>query len=251
MIDLKNLVAYLDEYLCIRSVPDYKGAFNGLQVEGRARVDRIALAVDACIATIETAQQREADMLLVHHGLLWGGNGPVTGNYYRRLAPLLKNDIALYSCHLPLDAHPEVGNNHVLARKLGLTPSGMFGDYEGVPIGIWADTEMTRAEFVGQVERTLGVKANVIPAGPDTVRRVGIITGGGGARIEQAVAAGIDTYLTGEGAHHTYFEAEERGLNLLYAGHYATETIGVRALGDHITARFGVETFFIDHPTGL
>ena len=189
--------------------------------------------------------------MIVHHGLLWGGGGPVTGNYYKRLAPLIKHDIALYACHLPLDAHPEVGNNHVLARHLGLTPAGMFGRHEGVPIGVWAETEMGLTAFVERVKRALGVDPIVIATGPDTVRRVGIVTGGAGAWIDQASAAGLDTFLTGEGAHHTYFEAEERGINVLYAGHYATETVGVRALGDHLASCFGVETLFIDHPTGL
>lgn len=250
-MQLTELTAYLDDYLAIRDVPDWKNAHNGLQVEGRANVRRIAVAVDACLATIEQAVAGGADLMIVHHGLFWGCTAPVTGAYYRRLAALIKNDLALYSCHTPLDAHPEVGNNHVLARQLGLTVGGMFAEREGVPLGVWAETEMPRAAFVERVRGALGVEPHVIATGPEVVRKVGIITGGAGDWVDRAAAIGCDTFLTGEGAHHTYFEAEERGLNAFYAGHYATETVGVKALATHLEQRFGLETFFLDHPTGL
>lgn len=250
-MQLTELVAYLDDYLAIREVPDWKAAYNGLQVEGRAEVRRIAVAVDACQATIEAAVAGGADLMIVHHGLFWGATAPLTGPYYRRVSALIRNDLALYSCHTPLDAHPEVGNNHVLARKLGLTVGGMFGEYEGVPLGVWANTEMPRAEFVERVRVVLGVDPLVIATGPDTVRKAGILTGGGGSWIDRAAQIGCDTYLTGEGQHYTYFDAEERGLNVLYAGHYATETVGIRALAEHLMSHFSLETFFIDHPTGL
>jgi dinuclear metal center YbgI/SA1388 family protein len=251
MILCKELVAYLNDYLAVRDVPDWKEAYNGLQVEGSHETRRVAVAVDACIATIARAVAGGANMLIVHHGLFWGAKAPITGAYYRRLSLLIKNDLALYSCHTPLDAHPEVGNNHLLARMLGLEPTGLFGEHEGVPLGVWAETELSRDTFAARVREALGVSPRVIATGPETVRRVGIITGGAGSMIRDASEKNLDTFLTGEGAHHTYFEAEERELNLLYAGHYATETVGVRALGDHLRARFGLETFFIDHPTGL
>jgi dinuclear metal center YbgI/SA1388 family protein len=246
-----ELVSYLDDYLQVRDVPDWPDAFNGLQVEGRDEIGRLALAVDACRATITAAVGRHADLLVVHHGLFWGGKAPVTGPYYRRLAPLVKADLALYSCHMPLDAHPEVGNNHVMARQLGLSVGGMFAEREGVPIGVWCCADLARGELADRVRHTLGVDPLVIAAGPDRVRKVGIITGGAASWIDRAAAIGCDTFVTGEGAHHTYFEAEERGLNAIYAGHYATETVGVKALGAHLERRFGLETCFIDHPTGL
>ena len=189
--------------------------------------------------------------MIVHHGLFWGATAPITETYYRRLASLIKNDIRLYSCHLPLDAHPEVGNNHVLARQLGLTPTGKFGEFEGVPLGVTACAEMSRDEFVQRVRDTLRVDPLVIAAGPSEVRRVGVLTGGGGSLIRSAVSAGLDMYLTGEGPHHTYFDAEEAGINVIYAGHYATETVGVQALGEHLRQRFGLSVVFLDHPTGL
>jgi dinuclear metal center YbgI/SA1388 family protein len=247
----QELTAYLNEYLCVPEIPDYKEAYNGLQVEGSADINRIALAVDACHATIEQAAESGAQMLIVHHGLFWGAKAPITGMYYRRVSALIKHDLALYSCHLPLDAHPEVGNNHVLMRMLGLSPDGLFGEFEGVPLGVTARTDMSREEFVRRVWEALHVAPHVIATGPENVRKVGVLTGAGGSLIGRAAKEGIDTYLTGEGAHHTYFDAEEHGLNVLYAGHYATETVGVQALGKHLTERFGLKTFFIDHPTGL
>lgn len=245
------LIAYLDDYLCVRDIPDYRDAFNGLQVQGRSETHRIAVAVDACLATIEQAVAAQADLMIVHHGLFWGPRAPLTGAYYRRVATLIRNEIGLYSCHLPLDTHPEVGNNHVLARLLGLTVCGTFYRFESVDIGVRAETELFRPALVDRVRAVLQVEPKVIPTGPEVVRRVGIVTGGGGSGIAQADAAGLDTLITGEGTHHTFFEAEERGLNVLYAGHYATETVGVRALGEHLKQHFGLEYVFLDHPTGL
>ena len=246
----EELTAYLEDYLSVREILDYREAYNGLQVEGRREIKKIAVCVDACLATIAQAIALDADFMIVHHGLFWGAKAPVTGAYYQRLALLIKNDLPLYSCHLPLDIHPEVGNNAVLARKLGLEPTGTFGEFEGTPIGVTARTEMSRDEFAARVKTTLNVEPFVIATGPETVRRVAILTGGGGSLIAKAAAV-ADTFLTGEGNHHSYFEAEERGLNVLYAGHYATETVGVRALGEHLATRFGLESIFLDHPTGL
>ena len=251
MILQDDLIAYLNDYLAVRDIPDYREAYNGLQVAApRRRIGKIAVCVDACRATIAQAIAQKADFMIVHHGLFWGAKAPVTGAYYERLALLIKNDLPLYSCHLPLDIHPEVGNNAVLARKLGLEPTGTFGEFEGTPIGVTAQTAMSRGEFVERVKAVLNVNPLVIATGPEVVRRVAILTGGGGSLIAKAALV-ADTFLTGEGNHHTYFEAEERGVNVLYAGHYATETVGVRALGDHLAARFNVEPIFIAHPTGL
>lgn len=250
-MDLHELIKYLDSYLCIADVPDHEGARNGLQVAGQADVRKIAVAVDACRATIEMAATSGVNLMIVHHGLFWDATAPITGAYYERLAGLIKRDIGLYSCHLPLDAHPEVGNNHCLARMLGLEPDTTFGEFEGVPIGVVANANISRAEFVQRVRDTLHIDPLVIAAGPQAVRRVGVLTGGGGSWIDRAVAAGVDTYLTGEGEHHTYFDAEENGINVIYAGHYATETVGVQALGEHLRQRFGLDVVFLDHPTGL
>jgi dinuclear metal center YbgI/SA1388 family protein len=252
-MDLRTIVTYLDEYLRIRAVPDYPTALNGLQVDsGRTEVRRIAVAVDAAQATIGRAVAGGADLLIVHHGLFWDGNQPVTGRRYRRLKALLDADLPLYGAHLPLDVHPEVGNNAVLARELGIDIQGTFGEYKGSPVGVWGTVdEMLREGLAARLDALLGVRVKLVPGGPERVRRVGVITGGAGGSVADAVAAGLDAFVTGEGAHHNFFDAEEGGINLLLGGHYATETWGVRALGRHLEEKFGIEWMFVDHPTGL
>ena len=248
---LAELTRYLDEYLRVREVPDSPEALNGLQVANHGEVTRLAVAVDACEATIRMAAEARADCLLVHHGLFWGGLSPVTGPAFRRLSGLITGGIALYASHIPLDCHPDVGNNPVLARRLGIDVRGTFGDYRGAAIGVWGELAIAREELVRKVTALLGPAPRLFPFGPERTRRVGIITGSGGGEIREAAARGLDTYITGEGQHWTYFDAEELGLNVLFAGHYATETVGVRALAEHIEATFGLPWVFLDHPTGL
>ena len=250
-LPLDELTGYLDRFLRIAEVRDSPNALNGLQVANDGQVERLAVAVDACQATIDGAAERGADTLIVHHGLFWGGLEPVTGRHGRRLRTLIQRGIALYSAHLPLDVHPEVGNNAVLARHLGVSQPEWFCEYEGQSIGVMGTLQVTRDVLADQVTTLLGTKPKLIAAGPKTVHRIGIVTGGGGDLIKQAVDAGVDTYLTGEGKHHTYFDAEEFGVNVLYAGHYATETVGVKALAEHLADRFDLPWDFLDHPTGL
>lgn len=253
MVRLADLTGYLDDYLAVREIADYPNALNGLQVEGKEEVRRVLTAVDVSIASVEEAVAWGADMLIVHHGLFWNGLQPIVGRVRRRLQPLLREEISLYSVHLPLDVHPEVGNNALLARTLGVEPSGRFGDFQGTPIGVLCETELPLAELVSRLEANLSTQVKVIPFGGNVVQRIGIISGGAGQTriLTEAHEQGIDTLLTGEGAHHTYLDAEELGINLLYAGHYATETLGVRALGEHLQRMFGLECRFFDHPTGL
>lgn len=261
---LADIVAYLDEYLRVREVPDERNAVNGLQVENSGSIGSLVAAVDASQATIAAVAAQTAGLggeapplLIVHHGLLWDGNVPVTGRRYRRLATLLEHDVALYSAHIPLDLHPEVGNNVVLAERLGIAVEGWFGDYRGSPLGVWGHAPHgwgTREALVVEVNRALGSfapGARLIPGGPERVARVGIITGGAGSMIGAAREAGLDSFITGEGPHHTYFDAMEWGLNVVYAGHYATETLGVQALASHLAERFDLDWEFHDHPTGL
>ncbi len=250
-MNLAELVAYLDGYLRVAAVPDAPEALNGLQVENSGTVTRIAAAVDLCEATVRMAVERQADLMLVHHGLFWGGLRPLAGPAYRRMAGLFQHNIALYSAHLPLDLHPDVGNNAVLARQLGVTLRGQFGEEYGVCIGVWGELDVPRAALERQLAAVLGATARVLAFGPERIGRVGIVTGGAGSMIVQAAAARLDTYVTGEGAHHTFFDAEELKLNVFYAGHYATETVGVKALAAHLEAKFGLPWVFLDHPTGL
>lgn len=246
-----DLVSYLDDYLQIKAIEDSSN--NGLQVEGGPEVSCLALAVDAGIASFEGAKAAGADLLIVHHGLFWGEPLMVTGIHRQRLRHLLDAGLSLYAAHLPLDFHDEVGNNVTLAQWLGLAEVTPFGDYKGQLAGVVGklSASLSLDEFVSELERVLGEPAvKVWPFGASSVRRVGIISGGGGSFAHQAAAAGVDVYLTGEMSHSVYHQAQELGLNVVYGGHYATETAGLKALADHLVERFGLETVFLDLPTG-
>lgn len=250
-VELAELVAYVDGYLRVREIPDDPDALNGLQVANRGNVTTVAAAVDLCGATIRMAAEQGADLLLVHHGLFWGGLRPLVGRHYGRVAALIASGTALYSAHLPLDLHPDVGNNAVLARQLGMSLRGEFGEEYGVQIGVWGETDVPRASLERKLAGLLGAAPRLLGFGPEHVRRIGIVTGAAGSMIVQAAAAGLDTFITGEGPHHSFFDAEELGLNVFYAGHYATETLGVKALAEHLRSRFGLPWIFLDHPTGM
>lgn len=250
--ELAEVVAWLDGRLDIDAIEDYPGALNGLQVEGTREVGRIGAAVDAAERTIERAIAEECDLLLVHHGLFWDGPFPLVGPAFRRIAPLIRAGVGLYSAHLPLDAHPEIGNNVLLAAELGLPVRGRFGSYRSLEgLGVIVEPDVSRDALRDRVRDAVGRDVVVIPGGTGHVSRLAIVTGGAGSMIGAAADAGADALLTGEGNHHTYHEALEAGLDVLYAGHYATETFGVRALAAETAARFGAEAVFIDVPTGL
>ncbi|MGQ0561816.1 MAG: Nif3-like dinuclear metal center hexameric protein [Gemmatimonadota bacterium] len=250
-MNLSEVVAYLDRELRIAELPDYPMALNGLQVENSGTVTRVAAAVDATHDTIRLAIERDCNLLVVHHGLFWDGLGPVRDRRYRRLKLLLGNDVAVYSAHLPLDVHPQLGNNALLARELGIAVRGTFGDYSGIPIGVWGELAIRREALAARLDDLLGVRVKVIPGGPELMSRVGVVTGSAASLISDAVASGLNAFVTGEGAHHTYFDAMENGINVYYAGHYATETFGVRALAEQLRQQFGLPWEFIDCPTGL
>lgn len=256
-IGTADLVAYLDELLSTASVPDYPNALNGLQMENRGKVRFVAAAVDCSVRTVNDAAATGADLLLVHHGMFWGGALPVRGPAYHRLHTLITHDIAVYASHLPLDRHPVYGNNVLLAAKLGLEPSGEFAMYRGVSIGVRGNASIATATVLNRARSLAEAYAGTVrhtPIGID--RRTdawGICTGAGASSdtLREAAALGIDTLVVGEGPHHTAVEADELGIAVIYAGHYATETLGVRALGEHLANRFGVSWTFVDAPTGL
>ncbi len=248
---LGDLVRYLDGLLDVGAVPDSSRAFNGLQVENSGSVTRVGAAVDICKATIDLAARAGVDFLIVHHGLFFSGDTRITGAYGNRVRALIHNDIALYSSHIPLDYHPELGNNIRLANKLGIDIQDRFGDYEGVKIGYRGRLDTSRDELVSTITAELDTRPHVIAEGPERVRCVAVVTGAGGSMIREAHQAGVDTLVTGEGNHHSHFEAEELGINVIYAGHYATETLGVKALAAHVAEKLDVPWQFLDHPTGL
>ena len=250
---LESLLQYVDEYLSVAGHPDYPTALNGLQVQGRDEVEKIATAVDASQASIEAAVSLGADLLIVHHGLFWDGLRPVVGRRHRRLAALMQSGMALYSCHLPLDGHAEIGNCALLARALGLDSGGRFGQYQGADIGWWGRCQVpiTPEELVERLAEAVGGAVHAIGGGPERIHRVGVLTGGGASFIREAAELGLDAFVTGEGPHHAHFDAVEFGIHVLFGGHYATETFGVRALGEHLAERFQLTSHFIDQPTGL
>ena len=250
-MNLTDLAAHLDAWLRIAEVPDSDRALNGLQVENSGAVERIVAAVDASQASIgHAAGLGRGTLLLVHHGLFWDGNLPLTGRRYRRLAAAIRGDVAVYSAHLPLDLHPEVGNNALLAAGLGVPVEGWWGGDDGVKLGVLGSVEVGRDTLADRLRQLLGGRVQVLPGGPERCRRVGIVTGGAGSMIAAAREAGCDTFITGEGSHHTWFDAMEGGINVLYGGHYATETFGVRAAAEQVAAKFGLEWGFFDLPTG-
>jgi dinuclear metal center YbgI/SA1388 family protein len=249
-VSLGALVAYLDEYLAVAGWRDK--AHNGLQVEGGATVDRVATATDAALATFALAAEAGVDFLIVHHGLFWGAPEPVVGPMRARIAMLLGAGISLYAAHLPLDAHLEVGNNAVLARLLGLEEVAPFGLWDGRSIGVRGrlPEPVGPAELAARLEALLGARPDVLAFGGSAIERLAVVSGDAAELVGEAAAAGLDALVTGERRHQAYHPAREHAIHLLFAGHYATETLGVRALGDHLAERFGVETVFLDAPTG-
>ena len=246
-----ELVAFLDEYLQISAFPDKSS--NGLQVEGKEEVERIAFAVDTTLRTIERAVKGKADMLIVHHGMIWGGLGYITGIHYKRLKALIENGLNLYAVHLPLDAHPEVGNNVELLRLLELEPNGPFGEYKGLSIGFYGEFEKEQPiEKVAQViAEKLDTTVKTYEFGKREIKTVGAISGAGGFALEEAHRKDIDLLITGEFTHADYLTAIDMPQSVLVAGHYKTETLGVKALMEVVGAKLGLDVFFIDEPTGL
>lgn len=251
MASLSEIVQAADKLLRIDSVGDSSRAHNGLQVENSGEISRILAAVDACEASIRAAAEVPGTLLVVHHGLFWTGVVPVTGPSYRKLRRLIESDVAVYSAHLPLDCHPRIGNNILLAKAIGLKRPIPFLELEGTPIGMRGTLALTREALLDRVCQAVGGKVHLAPGGPEQVRKVGVVTGGAGNEVARAAAEGLDTFISGEGSHWSYPLAEELGINLIYAGHYATETFGVKALAAFLSETTGLPWDFFDHPTGL
>jgi dinuclear metal center YbgI/SA1388 family protein len=254
---LERVAEHLDITLRTSEIPDYPGALNGVQVEHGGPVHRCAVAVDASLRTIQGAIDAGANLLIVHHGLFWSGTQPLRGRFYQRVRRLISHDIAVYSSHLPLDLHPTLGNNALLAAALGLEPLEGFARFQSVLVGVAGTADITtnvlvdRARAVAERE---GGSLNAVGVTPGRrTRRWAICTGAGASSdtLREASHAGIDTLIVGEGPQHTAVEADELGIAVLYAGHYATETFGVRALGAEIERAFGLPWTFIAAPTGL
>ena len=250
-VPLPAIVTHCDRVLRTADIGDYDGAANGLQVENSGHVTRIAATVDASLATVKLAVAAKADLLIVHHGLFWSKTHPWTGQRRELLRLLIENNLAVYSSHLPLDAHPVLGNNAQLAAALGLKSLKPFFFSHGQNIGLRTRQKISRTALAKKLEHATGTKPKILPGGKETCDRIGIVTGGAGGDLKTAAAVGVDTFITGEGPHWTYALAEELGVNVLYGGHYATETFGVKALAAALSKKFRLPWVFLDHPTGL
>jgi dinuclear metal center YbgI/SA1388 family protein len=248
-IDRDELVAYLDELLDEPRQADYGP--NGLQVEGRREVRKVVTAVSACREVFTRAAAAGADLVLVHHGLFWTGMpARLTGVQYGRVAALIENGLSLAAYHLPLDRHGELGNNVLGARAFGLTEITPFCPYEGEPIGFRGrfPEPIRAAELVSRCARVYGRAPLAFLEGPDPVSSLGIVSGGAQKELWTAIADGLDAYLTGEASEWVMNVAREAGIHYLAAGHYATEVLGVRTLGEHVAERFGIGVEFVDVP---
>ncbi len=253
-MQLVELDALFRDLMRLEDVASIDPSLNGLQVSRhRSEVTRVAFAVDACMETFRRAAQQQADLLFVHHGIFWGRETRLTGAHYERIRFLIENDLALYAVHLPLDMHPEFGNNAGMAAALGLNEVRPFGTFKGQQVGCAGTLSEPRTieqitqTLFGGTEQVLGL----LPFGPRDVRTVGLVSGGAPHEVEEAIAERLDLYITGDAAHTVYHRALETGINVIFGGHYLTETWGVRLLAERLAAQTDVETLFIDLPTGL
>ena len=257
-VSLDRIVAYLDQLLETSTTPDYPNALNGLQLSNKGSVTKIAGAVDFSTSVIDATIEANADLLLVHHGMFWSGLKRIDGNTYHQIRRLLDADVAVYSSHLPLDRHPRLGNNVLLAKQLGLTPTHPFARFNEIFVGtqgrsdIETSTLLARAQAFSQAHGGTVISAGITDPSRMT-RRWAICTGAGASAetLAEATRDGVDTLIVGEGAHWTAIDAAERGIAILYIGHYASETLGVYALADDLTREFQLDNVKIVSPTGL
>jgi dinuclear metal center YbgI/SA1388 family protein len=256
-LSAQDLGIFLNELLSVPDTPDYPGALNGLQLDREGPVRRIAAAVDFSRATVEGAIRVGADLLIVHHGMFWGGQRRIVGPRYDQLRLTISRNIGVYSAHLPLDLHRKFGNNALLARDLGLTPTAGFARFESLDIGLSGSVDTSTKALLERVEmfaRPLGGQVRATAFSSDRrTHHWAMCTGAGASSdtIREAVALGVDTLIVGEGPHHTAVEARDNDLVVIYAGHYATETLGVKAIAAHLSSSFGLPWDFVHAPTGL
>lgn len=256
-ISLAELARYTDSLLETAGTPDYPNAVNGIQVYSPSPIRKITAAVDFSTRAIQGAAASGGNLLVVHHGMFWGGLEPITGSHYKRIRMLIETDIAVYASHLPLDRHPMLGNNALLAKELGLQPSRSFARFEDTFIGLYGESDIETAAIVMSAQRfaqTRGgdVRTSLMQGGRRT-RRWAVCTGAGASAdtLREARTMGVDTLIVGEGPHWTAVHAEENDLVIIYAGHYATETLGVCALAQHLGEKYALPWNFVSAPTGL
>ncbi len=252
-MNLADFDRWTRERLVFDETDGIDASLNGIQVgTPETAVTKIAFAVDACLDTFIRAEREGAQLLFVHHGLFWGPALPLTGVLGERVRFLMKNDLALYACHLPLDKHIEVGNNALIMNTLGIDDPEPFGSYKGRKIGFKGLLEKP-ADLESVIKRIFGSwedRINVLRFGPEEIKSVAVISGGGVREVSQAIDEGVDLYITGDSSHNIYHESREAGINVVFAGHYLTEVFGVKAMADVVASELGIQTVFIDIPTG-
>jgi dinuclear metal center YbgI/SA1388 family protein len=251
MADLKEIVALLNAELRLSEIKDYPGAMNGLQLENDGTVDRVFSAVDASLAVVVEAAAAGGGLLIVHHGMFWQGAQPLTGAHFRKISAAIRGNLAIYSAHLPLDWHPLYGNNVLLAKAIGLCEISPILEKDGWPMGVAGLWKGSRSDLVAATAAAVGRAVTLCPGGGEQIGKVAVVTGGAGSEVGKIADLGVDAFVTGEGPHWSFIEAEEIGLNVLYAGHYATETFGVRSLATFLGGRYGVDARFIGREGGL
>lgn len=252
MRELNEIVKYLDEELRNTEITDYPGAMNGLQLENDGKVTKVGAAVDASLPVFKKAIEAGVDFLIVHHGMFWHGAQRVVKAQYEKLKLAMDNNMAVYSAHIPLDIHAEWGNNAILANAVGMNNTERFHPWKGELLGLRQKMDISLGDLIEKVK--IAVKGEVLycPGGnAENVGMVGIITGGAGSEIQAMADAGVDTFITGEGPHWSYPLAEELEINVIWAGHYATETFGVAKIAEILSEKYLLCNYTIDHPTGL
>jgi len=245
---LKKITDYLNEYLEIETFSD--ASTNGLQVENSGKIKKIGLAVDASLEVIEKAAAEKCGLLIVHHGLFWGKQNLLTDTHYKRVKALISGDIALYAAHLPLDAHPKIGNNAQIAKEIGLHNIEPFALYNGKNIGMKGKFKKSKPleEAIANFEKQIGVCNNILNFGPKEISSVGVVSGSATDidLFKEVKNLELDILISGEPKYEAYYLAQEIGLNIFYGGHYRTETFGVKALGKILQKKMDINTVFLD-----
>lgn len=244
----------MHELLCLDEFDSFDNSLNGLQLAGPGKqIRRAAFAVDASLETFRRAAEWRADLLFVHHGLFWGKELPLTGSHYRRIRTLMDNELALYAVHLPLDKHPELGNNAGIARVIGLEELAPFGKYKGIKIGYKGrfPAGISLDEVVQLLCGGNEDALSILPFGPEEIKTAGVVSGGGADEVLQAIDEKLDLFITGDSAHTYYHHSLEGRINVIFAGHYLTEIWGVKLLAEKVKKSLGLETVYLDIPTGL
>ncbi len=252
MANLDEIVEYLDRELKVASVPDYSGAMNGLQLKNDGNVSKVGSAVDASLPTIIKAIEAGIDLLIVHHGMFWHGAQKLVGAQYQKIKLSMDANLAIYSSHIPLDIHPVHGNNAILTKMIGMDDPQAFHNWKGIELGLSQKMNLPLEILLERIELAVDDKIHYCKGSEsEIVGIVGVITGGAGSELQSIANEGIDTFVTGEGPHWSYPLAEELGVNIIYAGHYATETFGVKKLMNVVAEKFLMSKYFVFHPTGL